>query len=117
MLAITFRVVSNYRRVRRRKGAGHALTSIVIDPEFVLDSAPDPLEQVVRAEAMRTVQELISGMDDRRAAIFSLVELRGLHVTEVAKELGSTVNTTHARLRAARRDFERALIRRRERPR
>ena len=115
VLAITIRVVCNYHRVRRRKGAGHALTSIVLDPEFVLDDAPDPCEQLARAEATRIVHELIEGMDDRRAAIFVLVELRGLRVTDAAKELGTNVNTTHARLRAARQDFERAVLRRQER--
>ena len=117
VLAITFRVVSNYRRVKRRKGAGHALTSIVMDPELVLDNALDPHEQFARTEALRTVHELIGNMDDRRAAIFALVELRGYHVAEVAKELGTNLNTTHARLRAARLDFERALIRRQGRDR
>jgi RNA polymerase sigma-70 factor (ECF subfamily) len=116
-LAITIRVASNYRRTRQRKGAGHALTSFVVDPEIVADSAPDPHEQLARAEAIRAVNELIAGMDERRATVFTLVELGGQRVCEIAKELGTNVNTTQARLRAARRDFERGVQRRRSRER
>ncbi len=112
VLAITIRTVANYRRVLRRKGAGFALTSLVIDPDFVVDNAPDPHEQLARAEAMHAVHELIGGLDDRRAAIFVLVELRGFTVPAVAAQLGTNLNTTYARLRAARRDFERAVVRR-----
>jgi RNA polymerase sigma-70 factor (ECF subfamily) len=112
VLAITIRVVSNHIRMRRRKGAAHALTSVVDDPESVPDAAPDPHERLAREEAMRTVRDLIAGMDQRRAAIFMLVELGGLSVAEVARELGGNVNTLQARLCAARRDFERGLQRR-----
>jgi DNA-directed RNA polymerase specialized sigma24 family protein len=52
VLAITMRVVSNHIRMRRRKGAAHALTS---------------------------------------------VELGGLSVAEVARELGANVNTLQGR--------------------
>ncbi len=116
-LAITVRVVCNHRRMRQRKGAGHALSSNVGDPELVADSAPDPHEQLARAEAIRTVHELIAGMDERRAKVFMLVELGGMRVSEIAKALGTNVNTTQARLRAARRDFERSLQRRQARTR
>ena len=112
VLAITIRVVANHRRVLRRKGAGFALSSLVIDPDFVMDAAPDPHEQLAREEAVNAVHELIDGLDDRRAAIFVLVELRGLTVPAVAAQLGTNLNTTYARLRAARRDFERAVQRR-----
>jgi RNA polymerase sigma-70 factor (ECF subfamily) len=117
VLAITIRVVANYVRVRKRKGAGHALTSVVADPETLPDGAPDPHERLARVEAMRAVHELIDGMDERRAAVFMLVELGGLSVVDVAKELGLNVNTLHARLCAARRDFERGLQRRQARSR
>lgn len=109
VLAITIRVVGNYRRVRKRKGAGHALTSQVGDPDFVADGAPDPHEQFARTEAARVLYELIGSMDERRASIFMLVELGGGRVSEIARELGTNVNTMQARLRAARRDFERGL--------
>ena len=117
VLAITIRIVSNHIRMRRRKGAAHALTSVVDDPESVPDAAPDPHERLAREEAMRAVRELIAGMDPRRAAIFMLVELGELSVAEVARELGANVNTLQGRLCAARRDFERGLQRRQARSR
>ena len=109
VLAITLRVVGNSRRVQRRKGAGHALTSNVGDPELVHDGAPDPHEQLTRTEAKRILTELTGEMNPRQANIFMLVELGGDRVAELARELGTNINTTHAQLRAARRDFDRAL--------
>ncbi|MBC8073069.1 MAG: hypothetical protein IAG13_32400, partial [Deltaproteobacteria bacterium] len=37
VLAIVKRVVSNYHRTRRRKGAAHAMSSAVGDPEWLVD--------------------------------------------------------------------------------
>jgi RNA polymerase sigma-70 factor (ECF subfamily) len=111
VLGIVIRVVNNYRRVRRRKGAGHAVTSLVADPDLVADSGLDAHEQLRRAEAARVVHDLIGELDDDKAAVFVLVELEGLSVAEIAKGLNTNVNTTYARLRAARREFERGLLR------
>jgi RNA polymerase sigma-70 factor, ECF subfamily len=111
VLGILTRVVNNYRRVRRRKGAGQALSSVVGDPDLIADWNLDPHEQVSRAEAGRIVHRLLDELDDDKAAVFALAELEGMRVPEIAEALGSNVNTTYARLRAARRDFERGLRR------
>jgi RNA polymerase sigma-70 factor (ECF subfamily) len=111
VLGILTRVVNNYRRVRRRKGAGHALSSVVGDPDLIADLNLDPHEQVSRAEAGRIVHRLLDELDDDKASVFALAELEGMSVPEIAEALGTNVNTTYARLRAARRDFERGLRR------
>ncbi len=111
VLGILTRVVNNYRRVRRRKGAGHALSSVVGDPDLIADATLDPHEQVSRAEAGRMVHRLLDELDDDKASVFALAELEGMSVPEIAEALGTNVNTTYARLRAARRDFERGLRR------
>lgn len=111
VLGILTRVVNNYRRVRRRKGRGHALSSVVGDPDLLPDSQIDPHEQVSRAEAGRIVHGLLDELDDDKASVFALAELEGMSVPEIAEALGTNVNTTYARLRAARRDFERGLRR------
>ncbi len=111
VLGILTRVVNNYRRVRRRKGAGHALSSVVGDPDLIADAALDPHEQVSRAEAGRLVHRLLDELDDDKASVFALAELEGMSVPEIALALNANVNTTYARLRAARRDFERGLRR------
>jgi len=111
VLGILTRVVNNYRRVRRRKGAGHALSSVVGDPDLIADLNLDPHEQVSRAEAGRIVHRLLDELDDDKASVFALAELEGMSVPEIAEALGTNVNTTYARLRAARRDFERSLRR------
>jgi RNA polymerase sigma-70 factor (ECF subfamily) len=111
VLGILTRVVNNYRRVRRRKGAGHALSSVVGDPDLIADATLDPHEQVSRAEAGRIVHRLLDELDDDKASVFALAELEGMSVPEIAEALGTNINTTYARLRAARRDFERGLRR------
>ena len=111
VLGILTRVVNNYRRVRRRKGAGHALSSVVGDPDLIADLALDPHEQASRAEAGRLVHQLLDDLDDDKASVFALAELEGMSVPEIALALNTNVNTTYARLRAARRDFERGLRR------
>jgi len=111
VLGILTRVVNNHRRVRRRKGAGHALSSVVGDPDLLPDGALGPHEQATRTEAGRIVHALLDELGDEKAAVFALAELEGMTVPEIAEAVGTNVNTTYARLRAARRDFERAARR------
>jgi RNA polymerase sigma-70 factor (ECF subfamily) len=108
VFGILVRVMGNYRRTRRRKGAGHATSSVVGDPELVVDSAADPLELASRSQAGRIVRQLLEKLDEDKAAVFVLAEIEGLTVPEIADATGVNVNTVYSRLRAARKDFERA---------
>ena len=102
------RVVNNYRRTRRRKGAGHATVSVVGDPALVIDRSADPLELASRNQAGRIVKQLLEKLDQDKAAVFVLAEIEGLSVPEIAEATGDNVNTVYSRLRAARKEFERA---------
>ena len=110
VLAITTRVVRNYRRTWRRKGAGYALATVVDDPDLISDPSRGPHQQFSRAEAARLIQRLLDAMDDEKASLFVLVELEGLTPAEIARALGAKVQTIYSRVRAARREFERALL-------
>ncbi len=108
VFGILVRVVNNYRRTRRRKGAGHATTSVVGDPELVVDRGADPLESASRRQAGRILKQLLARLTDDKAEVFVLAEIEGLSVPEIAEATGDNVNTVYSRLRAARKDFERA---------
>ena len=112
VFGILLHVVNNYRRSRRRKGAGHATTSVVHDPELLVDTREDPMEQVSRAEASRILHQLLGQLDEDKAAVFVLAELEGMSVPEISEATGCNVNTVYSRLRAARKAFNRALSRR-----
>jgi RNA polymerase sigma-70 factor, ECF subfamily len=109
VFGILMRVVNNYRRTRRRKGAGHATSSVVGDPDVVVDAGADPLELASRSEAGRILHELLEKLDESKAAVFVLAEIEGMSVPEIAEATDTNVNTVYSRLRAARKEFERAL--------
>jgi RNA polymerase sigma-70 factor (ECF subfamily) len=107
---ILVRVVATHRRRHRRKGGHDEL------PEDVRDEAEmGPQEQTARREAARLLLEILDTMDDDRRAVFVLAEIEQMPVSEIAIAIGENVNTTHSRLRLARRDYERHLARLRAR--
>jgi RNA polymerase sigma-70 factor (ECF subfamily) len=110
VLAILRRVVSEHRRSARR--SGRILESRHADPEWVADSRrPGPHDDLVRTQAARLVRRLVGELEEDKRVVFVLAELEDLTVSEIACALGVNVNTVASRLRAARRDFERAAAR------
>jgi len=109
VFGILMRVVNNYRRTRRRKGAAHATSPVVGDPDVVIDAGADPMELASRSEAGRILHELLEKLDEQKAAVFVLAEIEGMSVPEIAEATETNVNTVYSRLRAARKEFERAL--------
>ena len=108
VFGILVRVVNNYRRTRRRKGQGHATSAVVGDPHELVDPTPRPLELFSRREAGHVLRQILTKLDDDKAEAFVLAEIEGLTVPEIAEAIGANVNTVYSRLRAARKDFERA---------
>jgi RNA polymerase sigma-70 factor (ECF subfamily) len=74
-----------------------------------------PHEALAKAEAARLVQRLLEELDDEKREVFVLAELEQLTAVEIAEALGVNASTVSSRLRAARRDFERAAERYRRR--
>jgi RNA polymerase sigma-70 factor (ECF subfamily) len=108
VLAILKRVVSNYHRTRRRKGAGHALSSEVSDPELLVDDQ-DLFELLSDREAGRIVQGLAERLGDKRGPLFLLAELEGLTAAEISERTQVNVNTVNSRLRIGRLEFSRLV--------
>lgn len=110
LFSILLRVVSDYRRTLRRKGGLAPL------PEgLCADEAECPAGRAEHREAVRVLHALLATLDDDKRAVFVLAELEQLTAPEIADALGVNLNTVYSRLRAARRDFEKALERHRAR--
>lgn len=116
VLGILSRVVKNYRRTWRRKGAAFALSSVVSDPETLTDPKRETAAEVRRLEARRVLREVLALLDRKTATVFVLAELEGMSAPEVAAVTRIKVNTVYSRCRAARREFDRAIGQWKRRP-
>jgi RNA polymerase sigma-70 factor (ECF subfamily) len=104
LFGILLRVVSDYRRTLRRKGGLAPLTDALPS-----DGSDCPAGGAERREAVRVLHRLLDTLDDDKRAVFVLAELEQMTAPEIADALGVNLNTVYSRLRAARRDFEKAL--------
>ena len=57
------------------------------------------------------LDRLLSELDDAKRVVFVLAEIEEMTLAEIADIVAANVNTVASRLRAARRDFEKALSR------
>ncbi|HVU05390.1 MAG TPA: sigma-70 family RNA polymerase sigma factor [Polyangiaceae bacterium] len=108
LFGIVLRVTSTLRRTARRKP-----TEPLAEEPVARGSAPEALTE--SREAARLVQSLLDELDDDRRAVFVLAELEQMTAPEISTALSVNLNTVYSRLRAARRDFDAALARRRRR--
>ena len=98
-------VVSNWKRGRRREAAR---LSLVEEPQ---NTAPNPEHATQREQAAAFVRKFIASLDADKRLVFELSEIDGLGMSEVAEIAGIKLNTAYSRLRAARREFQRAVSR------
>jgi RNA polymerase sigma-70 factor (ECF subfamily) len=108
---IVARVARDHRRTLRRKGL-----SAATDPDTLVDAgksnAHDQLEQ---REAVALLDRLLETLSDKEREVLVLIELEQMTAAEIAEAIGTNINTVYTRLRAARRNFERAMARHRAR--
>lgn len=112
LFSITLRVVSDWRRTRRRKGG---LSPLPDDDTLADRQSVEPGRVLEKAEAVRLLYRLLDELDDDKRSVFVLAELEGQTAPEIATALGVPVNTVYSRLRVARERFEAALARHRAR--
>lgn len=105
IFGILLHVVRAHRRSHRRKS--RFFHGSEVEPETLTVPAQDGPEGLTeRAQAARILQQLLDGLDRDKREIFVLVELESFSVAEAAEVLDLNINTTHGRLRAARKEFE-----------
>jgi RNA polymerase sigma-70 factor, ECF subfamily len=108
LFAIAMRVAQAVRRddareLRRREKVG--------------ETARESHEPHGRADAARTLRDLLSHLDDDKRAVFIMAELEGMTAPEIAGVLGIRVPTVYSRLRLARSILERHVARHQARER
>jgi RNA polymerase sigma-70 factor, ECF subfamily len=111
VFGILHNVVLVHIRGLGRKSPAHRSPAPLVDPETLVDAAAGPYEQLSNAEASVIAQRILDQLDPDKRTVLVLVELEEMSVAEVADALGTNVNTTHARLRAARKQFTQAVNR------
>jgi RNA polymerase sigma factor (sigma-70 family) len=97
------RVVSNYRRGRRREAPRleHAWEPLTV---------PCPETEAMRGEARERLARAVAALPSEARALYRLSEVEGLPGPRVAERLGLNPNTTSARVRALRGRLARALL-------
>lgn len=113
---IVRRVAGDHRKAHRRRATREGTDGQARDPDATPDLAVlAPHESGTQTEAVRLVHELLDSLDDDKREVFVLTELEQMTAVEIAETTGVTLNTVYSRLRAARRDFQRAAARMRAR--
>ncbi len=108
LFSICLRVASTmYRKHRRRR-------ETPFDPEehgAALVDAEHPERLLTRRDAQRRLASALDSLDPERRALLVMFELEDVPCTRLAELWGVPVGTIHSRLFAARRLFQRALVR------
>lgn len=117
IFGILHNVVLVHRRKLRRKSPETLDPESSFEPDLLPDSGYDPHERASWAEEARLAQSALAELDEDKRTVLVLVELEGMTAPEVAEALGVNVNTTSARLRAARKQFAAWVTRYRARER
>jgi RNA polymerase sigma-70 factor (ECF subfamily) len=106
LYAIAVRVASDYRRSAR-----HRLTLPLA--ENIVDEAPGPERVSELTESVELLHALLATLDESKRTVFVLGELEELSAPEISEALALNLNTVYSRLRAARSEFDQALLRHR----
>jgi RNA polymerase sigma-70 factor (ECF subfamily) len=104
LFGITRRVVGTYHRTARRKP-----TEALGEREITAAGNPEQSYAALQGHAL--LHALLDELEADKREVFVLAELEEMSGPEIAHALELNLNTMHARLRAARRDFEQALAR------
>lgn len=100
-------VASNHRRIARRRPPLADEAEIVA----LLDSAPNPEESLDDRQAHAVLEHLIALLEDDLRDVFVLFQLEELSTAEIATILAIPAGTVASRLRRAREEFHRGVIR------
>ncbi len=113
---IALRVARDHRRTLARNHLTAASGREDLEPHELADDAtraPDAVYE--KAEAGLLVVALLNELSDELREIFVLAELEEMTLNEIGEIVGANPNTVASRLRAARREFDKARARARAR--
>ncbi len=104
LFGIVRRVCRDHQRSTARRGQ-----QLELDAEHECAYGRDPQERIASRQALGRVEAYAESLDDERRALFFLVLVEGLSITETAEALGMNANTTYSRVRVMRRELAEAL--------
>ena len=110
IFGITRRVARDHRRRVERK-EGRLVADGDAELAFADDHHESPRECAARGEAMEMLYRFLGQLEDAKREVFIMAELEQMTAPEIAEALDINLNTAYSRLRAARREFERAVER------
>ena len=110
LLGATARVVSNWRRSRRRRPAEPVES---VEGLGVLEggAALSPAEALEHKRELQLVQTALEQMNDLQRVAFTLFEIEGLSAREIAEQLGLSEQVVFSRVQRARAMFHRFVAR------
>lgn len=104
LFEIARRVAGRYRRTAAREAPRNCEV-----PE--LESAARPDDDLAKAEAAEILTLFLDELDRDKSVVFIMAELEQRRAPEIAETLELNLNTVYARLRAARQQLDRLIIR------
>lgn len=104
LFGFCFRIASDHRKLARHRYETPELAHEPADP------APLPDELVAEERLRRQLLAALDAMDFERRSLVVMHDLEGIAVPEIAALLAVPLNTAYSRLRLARAEFERALV-------
>jgi RNA polymerase sigma-70 factor (ECF subfamily) len=108
---IVVHLVRHYFRTHARK-PGDRATERGTEIQTLVDSLEKgPAGELERREALRVLDRLLAQLDAAKRVVFVLAEMERMTLAEIADVVEANANTVASRLRAARRDFDKALSR------
>ena len=108
---ILVHVVRHYWRTHQRKPGDHATEDPAEIQTLAADHENGPAATLERVEALRVLDGLLARLDGDKREVFVLAEIEQMTAAEIAEIVEANVNTVSSRLRAARQEFEKALLR------
>jgi RNA polymerase sigma-70 factor (ECF subfamily) len=108
---ILVHVVRHYWRTHQRKPGDRAAEDPAAIQTLAADHEHSPAAMYERVEALRVLDRLLAHLDEEKREVFVLAEIEQMTAAEIAEIIEVNVNTVGSRLRAARQEFEKALLR------
>jgi RNA polymerase sigma-70 factor (ECF subfamily) len=108
---ILVHVVRHYWRTHQRKPGDRAAEDPAQIHTLAADHESSPAARLERVEALHILDRLLAELDEDKREVFVLAEIEQMTAAEIAEIVEANVNTVSSRLRAARQEFEKALLR------
>lgn len=104
LFGFCFRIASDHRKLARHR---HEAPELVHEPA---DPARLPDELVAEERLRRQLLAALDAMDFEKRSLVVMHDLEGIAVPEIAALLAVPLNTAYSRLRLARAELEKALV-------